>query len=113
MAIEPKRLWCDPLKTLRWDGLKPRFVVSSWFALRYKIEYLPREEEASLEILLIFLLLIGSFAAVGLLVPFSDHILRPIDAVASTDHRDNAQRDRNQRLRHAGGQQSKTLGAGN
>jgi len=37
-----------------------------------------------------FLVLIGSFAVLGLLVRFSDNILRPIDDVAAADRRDNA-----------------------
>ena len=38
-----------------------------------------------------FLVLIGSFALVGLLVPFSENILRPIDDMATADRRDNVQ----------------------
>ncbi|MGO9606444.1 MAG: hypothetical protein ACLQAT_24150 [Candidatus Binataceae bacterium] len=42
-----------------------------------------------METLLMFLLLIGSFALVGFLVPFSQKVLRPVDEMAATDHRDN------------------------
>jgi len=62
------------------------------------VRKIPRGRKVRLEILLMFLLLIGSFALVGLLVPFSDNILRPIDEVAATDHRDNAQQERNESL---------------
>jgi hypothetical protein len=44
-----------------------------------------------LETLLMFVALIGSFALVGLLVPFSENILRPLDDTATADHRDNVQ----------------------
>jgi len=35
-----------------------------------------------------FVALIGSFALVGLLVPFSENVLRPLDDTAAADHRD-------------------------
>ena len=38
------------------------------------------------------LLLIGSFAVVGLLIPFSENILRPLDDMADADRRNNAQK---------------------
>ncbi len=41
-----------------------------------------------LETLLIFLALIGSFALVGLLVRFSENVIRPADDMASADRRD-------------------------
>lgn len=44
-----------------------------------------------LETLLMFLVLTGSFALVGLLIPFADNILRPVDDMAAADHHDNLQ----------------------
>ena len=41
-----------------------------------------------LETLLMFVALIGSFALVGLLVPFSENVLRHLDDTAAADHRD-------------------------
>jgi len=40
-----------------------------------------------LETLLVFLALIGSFALIGLLIRFSENVIRPADDVASADHR--------------------------
>ena len=42
-----------------------------------------------MEALLIFLMLLGSFALVGLLVRFSENVIRPADDMASAEHRDN------------------------
>jgi hypothetical protein len=36
-----------------------------------------------------FLVLLGSFAMVGLLVRFSENVIRPVDDMAAADHRDN------------------------
>jgi hypothetical protein len=36
-----------------------------------------------------FLVLMGSFAVAGLLIRFSENVLRPAGDVASADHRDN------------------------
>ncbi|MGP0092502.1 MAG: hypothetical protein ACLPKB_21455 [Xanthobacteraceae bacterium] len=44
-----------------------------------------------METALMFLVLIGSFALVGLLVPFSENVLRPVGDTATADRRDNAQ----------------------
>jgi len=52
---------------------------------------LPAERRLLLETLLMFVALIGSFALVGLLVPFSENILRPLDDTPAADHRDNVQ----------------------
>jgi len=47
------------------------------------------EEGNILEILLMFLTLIGSFALVGLLVRFSENVIHPIAETAAADHRNN------------------------
>jgi len=54
-----------------------------------------RGRRVVLETLLMFLVLIGSFALVGLLVRFSENILRPVGDMAATDHRDKVQESRN------------------
>jgi hypothetical protein len=48
-----------------------------------------RGRRVVLENLLMFLVLIGSFALVALLVRFSENIIRPVDDMAAADHRDN------------------------
>ena len=42
-----------------------------------------------LKILLMFLVLIGSFALVALLVRFSENVLQPIDEPAAAERKDN------------------------
>ena len=66
-----------------------------------------------METLLMFLVLIGSFALVGLLVPFSDNILRPIDEMVAADHRDNTPQQRNESLSRPDGRHSTTSAARN
>ncbi len=51
-----------------------------------------RGRSVALETLLMFLVLIGSFALVGLLVRFSEKILRPVGDIAAADHRDKVPR---------------------
>jgi hypothetical protein len=48
-----------------------------------------RQRRLVLETLLIFLALLGSFALVGLLVRFSENVIRPVDEMAAADHRGN------------------------
>lgn len=51
-----------------------------------------------MEILLMFAVLVGSFAAIGLLIPFSNHILRAIDVSTANSPRDIAQQERTNSL---------------
>jgi hypothetical protein len=67
-------------------------LLSAWFWINIRREPLRASGKANqgrkyLEILLMFLALIGSFALVGLLVRFSENVIRPIAKMAAADHR--------------------------
>ena len=131
MATGSRKFFCDPLRALRKRWCKSGcafYLARSVFAAEEAEHLLStgcnrqwglltlgqcparvagasrkahRGRRVVLESLLMFLVLIGSFALVGLLVRFSENVLRPTDDVAAPDHRNNGWEYRNRSFSRA------------